>query len=138
VFFDGVCGLCNRTVQFLLRHDRGDIFRFAPLQGATAQRILLPLGGRPDALETIHVVTADGKLLVRSRAVLFAATALGGGWKLLGLFWLVPRPLADLVYGFVARIRYRVFGRFDACALPTAAERAKFLDDQTAPMSIGR
>lgn len=138
MFFDGVCGLCNRTVQFLLRRDRRDRLRFAPLQGPTARRILIPLGGRPEALDTIYVVTADGRLLQRSRAVLFAAAALGGAWALLNLLRVVPRPLADLLYGLVARVRYRVFGRLDACAMPTAAERAKFLDDQTAPMSTGR
>ena len=138
VFFDGVCGLCDRTVQFLLRHDRRDRLRFAPLQGATARRMLPPLGGRPEELNTIYVVTSDGRLLERSRAVLFAATALGGGWSLLGALRLVPRPLADVIYGVVARVRYRIFGRLDACAMPTPAQRAKFLDDQTSPMSIER
>jgi len=138
VFFDGVCGLCNRTVQFLLRHDRRDRLRFAPLQGATAARVLTPLGGRPGELDTIYLVTADGRLLERSRAVLFAVAALGGAWSLLGLLRVVPRPLADLVYRLVARVRYRVFGRLEACAMPTPAERAKFLDDQTAPRSTGQ
>ena len=139
MFFDGVCGLCNRTVQFLLRHDRHERLKFAPLQGPTAQRMLPPLGGRPQDLNTIYVLTSNGQLLERSRAVLFAATALGGGWTLLGILRVVPRPVADLIYGWVARIRYRVFGRLDACAMPTPAQRARFLDeDQTSPMSIGR
>jgi predicted DCC family thiol-disulfide oxidoreductase YuxK len=138
VFFDGVCGLCNRTVQFLLRHDRRDRLRFAPLQGPTAARMLPPLGGHPEELNTIYVVTSDGRLLERSRAVLFAATALGGGWTLLGALRVVPRPVADVIYGGVARVRYRIFGRLDACAMPSAAQRAKFLDDQTSPMSIER
>jgi predicted DCC family thiol-disulfide oxidoreductase YuxK len=128
VFFDGVCGLCNRTVQFLLQRDRHDRLRFAPLQGETARRILLPLGGRPEALDTIYVVTADGRLLERSRAVLFAVAALGAAWSWVGLLRVVPRPLADLVYGLVARVRYRVFGRFESCAMPTPAQRAKFLE----------
>lgn len=129
MFFDGVCGLCNRTVQFLLRHDRGDRLRFAPLQGETARRVLVPLGGKPEALDTIYVVTAEGRLLERSRAVLFAAAALGGAWRLVAVLRVVPRPLADLVYGWVARVRYRVFGRLESCALPTPEQRAKFLGD---------
>jgi predicted DCC family thiol-disulfide oxidoreductase YuxK len=136
VFFDGVCGLCDRTVRFLLRHDRHDRLRFAPLQGETARRMLPPLGGRPEALDTIYVVTSDGRLLQRSRAVLFATVALGGAWALLGVLRIVPRPLADLVYRLVASVRYRIFGRFDACQLPTPEERSRFLD-QTSPMSSG-
>jgi predicted DCC family thiol-disulfide oxidoreductase YuxK len=136
VFFDGVCGLCDKTVRFLLRHDRHDRLRFAPLQGETARRVLPPLGGRPEDLDTIYVVTADGRLLQRSRAVLFATVALGGAWVLLGALRIVPRPLADLVYRFVARVRYRVFGRFDTCSIPTPEERARFLD-QTSPISTG-
>jgi predicted DCC family thiol-disulfide oxidoreductase YuxK len=136
VFFDGVCGLCDRTVRFLLRHDRCDRLRFAPLQGETAHRVLPPLGGRPEALETIYVLTADGRLLERSRAVLFATAALGGPWALFGILRIVPRPLADLVYGQVARVRYRIFGRFEACQVPTPDERRRFLD-QTSPISTG-
>ena len=140
VFFDGVCGLCDRTVSFLLRHDRHDRLRFAPLQGTTARRLLPPLGGRPEDLDTLYVLTSDGRLLRRSRAVLFAVVALGGGWVLLKVLRLVPRPLADLLYDWVARIRYRVFGRLEACSIPTAKERSRFLDegDQTSPMSTGR
>jgi predicted DCC family thiol-disulfide oxidoreductase YuxK len=139
LFFDGVCGLCNRTVRFLLRHDRHDRLRFAPLQGTTARCLLPPLGGRPEDLDTIYVVTSDGRLLERSRAVLFAATALGGGWALLGVLRLVPRPLADWLYRWVARIRYRVFGHLEACSIPTPEERSRFLDEnQTSPMSTGR
>jgi len=140
VFFDGVCGLCDRTVRFLLRRDRHDRLRFAPLQGETARRMLPPLGGRPEDLDTIYVVTADGRLLQRSRAVLFATVALGGGWALFGVLKVVPRPLLDLLYAFVASVRYRIFGRFEACQIPSPQERARFLDatlDQTSPISTG-
>jgi predicted DCC family thiol-disulfide oxidoreductase YuxK len=133
VFFDGVCGLCDRTVRFLLTHDRHDRLRFAPLQGPFAQRTLPALGGRPERLETIYVLTSEGRLLQRSRAVLFAAVALGGGWRLLAVLKLVPRPLADFVYGLVARVRYRVFGRLEACAIPSPQERARFLEATLEP-----
>jgi predicted DCC family thiol-disulfide oxidoreductase YuxK len=141
VFFDGVCGLCDKTVRFLVRHDRRDRLRFAPLQGETARRVLPPLGGRPEELDTIYVVTAAGKLLQRSRAVLFAVTALGGGWRLLGILRVVPRPILDLGYRLVARLRYRLFGRFETCSIPSPEERSRFLEaglDQTSPMSTGR
>ena len=137
VFFDGVCGLCDRSVRFLLRRDRRDRFRFAPLQGETAHRVLPPLGGQVDDLDTMYVLTSEGRLLRRSRAILFAATELGGAWRLVGVLRIIPTPLLDLVYRFVARVRYRVFGRFDTCSIPTPEERTRFLD-QTSPMSTGR
>jgi predicted DCC family thiol-disulfide oxidoreductase YuxK len=123
-----VCGLCNKTVRFLLLRDRRDRLRFAPLQGETARRVLPPLGGRPEDLDTIYLVTADGRLLKRSRAILFAIGALGGAWRLLLVLKVVPPPLADLLYAFVARIRYKVFGRLEACAIPSPEERSRFLE----------
>jgi predicted DCC family thiol-disulfide oxidoreductase YuxK len=141
-FFDGVCGLCDRTVHFLLKRDRHARLRFAPLQGEVAARVLPPLGGRPEALDTMYLVTSDGRLLERSRAVLFAVAALGGPWRLVSLLRLVPRPLADLAYRFVASVRYRVFGKYDTCALPSPEERARFLEvpvaGQTSSISTER
>jgi predicted DCC family thiol-disulfide oxidoreductase YuxK len=136
VFFDGVCGLCDRAVRFLLRHDRRDRLRFAALQGETARRLLPPLGGQVDDLDTMYVLTRDGRLLRRSRAILFAGAALGGGWSLLALLRIIPAPLLDLLYRFVSRVRYRIFGRFDVCQVPTPEDRARFLD-QTSPSSTG-
>jgi predicted DCC family thiol-disulfide oxidoreductase YuxK len=141
VFFDGVCGLCDRTVRFLLRHDRRDRLRFAPLQGETARRMLPPLGGRPEDLDTIYVITAAGKLLRRSKAVLFAVSALGGGWALLAALRVIPSPLMDLLYRLVARVRYHLFERFEACAMPPPQERARFLEatlDQISSSSTGK
>jgi predicted DCC family thiol-disulfide oxidoreductase YuxK len=128
VFFDGVCGLCNRAVHFLIARDRRDRLRFAPLQGELARRVLVPLGGRPDELDTFYLVTTEGRLLERSRAVLFAVTALGGAWSLLAVLWVIPRPIADLLYRLVARVRYRLFGRSETCPVPAPAVRARFLE----------
>jgi predicted DCC family thiol-disulfide oxidoreductase YuxK len=128
VFFDGVCGLCNRAVAFLLKRDRRDRLRFAPLQGETARRLLPPVGGSPDDLDTMYVLTSDGRLLRRSRAILFAGAALGGPWSLLALLQVIPRPLADWLYERVARVRYRVFGRLETCAIPAPEVRARFLE----------
>lgn len=148
LLYDGVCGLCDRTVQFLLRIDRHGRLRFAPLQGPTAAAILTrhglavpvadPAGsGRgPDSVIFVAnvsgVSTATGEpgelLSLRSTAVLDALVAVGGVWRVgAALVRLVPRPLRDLLYDWVARNRYRWFGRFDTCRLPTPAERARFL-----------
>jgi predicted DCC family thiol-disulfide oxidoreductase YuxK len=114
VFYDGHCGLCDRAVKFVLKHDRsGRAFRFAPLQGTTyASRVSAEQRARLP--NTIVVLTEDGATLTRSDAFVHIFRKLGGGWRTLaGVLVMIPRPLRDLIYDFVARIRYRIFGRRD-------------------------
>jgi predicted DCC family thiol-disulfide oxidoreductase YuxK len=128
LFYDGHCALCHRAVKFVLRHDRsGKAFRFAPLQGATFQS-RVPAGARPGLPDSIVVLTEDGALLVRSNAFLHILRRLGGGWRILaGLLAVIPRPLRDVIYRFIARIRYRVFGtRDDLCPIVPLDLRARF------------
>lgn len=137
VFYDGLCGLCDRLVRFLLTHDPEGRLRFAPLQGAVAQRELVPAGHEPSDLNTVLVIadygTPQQRVLPRSRAVLHALSQLGGVWSALATIGsFVPTSLADAVYGMVAKRRYRIFGRFDTCPLPRPEWRARFLDE---PMS---
>ncbi len=138
VLYDGVCGLCNRTVQFVLKRDRAGIFRFASLQSALASRILARHGKDASDLDTVYVVLncdpanlekGGEALLVRSDAVLYILRRLGGFWATMGslLRW-IPRAIRDWGYGIVARIRYRVFGRYDTCPIPSAETRTRFLD----------
>ncbi|HUO25256.1 MAG TPA: DCC1-like thiol-disulfide oxidoreductase family protein [Candidatus Aquilonibacter sp.] len=133
VLYDGVCGLCNRFVQFILPRDRHAIFRFAPLQSSLAARILARHGADPRDLDTVYVVLNPEQpeecLLARSDAVLFALKQLGGLWKLLALLsGAVPRPIRDWKYRLVARYRYRLFGHYDSCPLPSPETRDRFLD----------
>lgn len=132
LLYDGVCGLCDRTVQFLLRRDRHDRFRFATLQGALARAVLAPHGLDPDRLDTVYLVSDCGtpqeRVRQRARAVLHAASALGGAWRLLRVLAIVPAPLLDLCYRLVARVRYRLFGRHDSCPVPRPEHRQRFLD----------
>ena len=138
ILYDGVCGLCDRLNQFVLRRDREGIFRFASLQSPLAARILARHGSNPQDLDTVYVVLNhdltkqaqwDERLLPRSEAVIFVLKRLGGIWKVLGLFvQLLPRLLRDWGYRVVARNRYRVFGRFETCMLPSARDRSKFID----------
>jgi predicted DCC family thiol-disulfide oxidoreductase YuxK len=128
LFYDGHCGLCHRAVVFVLAHDRdGTAFRFAPLQGETFQRLVTPKQQRllPDS---VVVMTTDGNLLVRSEAFLHIWRRLGGAWKVLaGALSIVPRGLRDFIYNFVARIRFRVFGRReDLCPVMPQDLRARF------------
>ena len=124
VFFDGVCGLCNRFVDRLLRVDPKGLLRFAPLQGSTAHE-RLP-AGMADAMESI-VYLRDGVVLQRSDAALRILVDLGGWRVLYRALFIVPRFLRDAVYAWIARNRYRWFGKRDACRLPTPEERARFM-----------
>ena len=133
VFYDGVCGLCNRLNRFLLRRDRDARIRFAALQSPIARQLLAAHGLDPTDLDTVYVMadwTTDAeRVLSRSKAVMHALDQLGGSWRAVARVGkLVPRPLADLVYRAVARSRYRIFGRFDACQIPPPEWRKRFLD----------
>ncbi len=132
VLYDGVCGLCDRFVQFLLRIDRHDRFRFAALQGPLGTRILAQAGRNANALSTV-VVIADyeqpaQRLLDRSDAALFAIASAGGVFQAASALRIIPRFIRDAGYDLIARWRYRIFGRFDSCPIPGARTRAKFLD----------
>jgi predicted DCC family thiol-disulfide oxidoreductase YuxK len=162
LLYDGVCGLCNRMVQFVLRRDPGGVFRFASLQSSLAGRVLARHGADAGDLDTVYVVVhaeqADEELLARSDAVIFVLRHLGEAslrlagpfgfaqgrlakapvptqvgamafWRVAGaLLRIVPRVVRDWGYGVVARYRYRVFGRYDVCPLPSEDTRWRFLD----------
>lgn len=128
LFYDGTCALCHRAVLFVLRHDRqGKLFRFAPLGGETfltaipgEQRVGLP--------DSVVVKTVDGTLLVRSNAFLHICDRIGGAWKFLAnSLRVIPRPIRDAVYDFVARVRYKIFGRTkDWCPIMPPELRERF------------
>ncbi len=128
LFYDGHCALCHGAVKFVLKRDRsGAAFRFAPLQGETfAARV--PESTRRNLPDSVVVLTAEGALLVRSDAFAHILVRMGGRWKLLGrALRAIPRPLRDVVYNFVARIRYRVFGkRTDVCPIVPLQLRSRF------------
>ena len=132
MFYDGLCGLCDGFVRFLVTRDHRARIAFAALQGELARGMLVPLGYDPGDLDSIFVV-ADWKapkqrVLNRSQAVLHVVTQLGGAWRMVAtVASIVPAFVADRVYGLVARHRYRVFGRFDTCPLPRPEWKNRFL-----------
>ena len=131
ILFDGVCNLCNSFVQFVIGHDAAGQFQFAALQSEAAQALLARRGvpaPAADADPTSVLLLEDGRLYSHSAAVLRIARRLGGSWALLAApAWLLPAPVRDAIYCFVARHRYRWFGRQPACWLPTPALQARFL-----------
>lgn len=125
VLFDGLCHFCDRSVQFMLRHDRRKGLRFAPSQSDVAAGLLVRCG-LPPAPGTIVFVDADG-CWTRSTATLRIARALGLPWSLFSVLLWLPAGLRDPLYVAFARRRLQWFGRRDACRVPTPDERARFL-----------
>jgi predicted DCC family thiol-disulfide oxidoreductase YuxK len=133
VFYDGVCGLCTRFNQFLLRRDHQERLRFATLQGPFAQNLLRRYGKDPSDLDTIYVLadwqTPRERVLARSQGTLHALRQLDGLWGVAGrLGALVPVAIADAVYAFIAKRRYRLFGKFESCMIPPPEWRHRFLE----------
>lgn len=132
ILYDGVCGLCSRLSRFVLARDRAGRFRFAPLQGRLAGEILTRHGRDPRDLDTLYLVLDSGRpeehLLRKSDAALWILRELGGPWRMAGALRVVPPALRDLGYDAVARIRYRLFGRYDSCPVPAPEHRGRFLD----------
>jgi predicted DCC family thiol-disulfide oxidoreductase YuxK len=131
VLYDGVCGLCNRLNQFLLRRDREDRFRFASLQSDIATRLLQRHGADAINLDTVYVIVDYGKpserLLSRSDAIIHVLRQLGGIWSLAAAGQIVPTPLRNAFYNIVATNRYKVFGKYDVCLMPEERFKHKFL-----------
>jgi predicted DCC family thiol-disulfide oxidoreductase YuxK len=125
IFFDGVCVVCNRFVDVVLRADRRNVFHFAPLQGETARALLPSRPSHPAAWSLLYL--DERGLHDESDAWLEVHRRLGGGWAFLGLLRIVPRWIRNPVYRVIARNRYRWFGRRRVCRVPTAAERDRFL-----------
>jgi predicted DCC family thiol-disulfide oxidoreductase YuxK len=138
LLYDGVCGLCNRLVHFILRRDPAGIFRFASLQSLLAAQVLSRHGANAQNLDSVYLAVdfeqTGERLLPRSDAIIFILRQLGTAngstfWRLAAsLLQLVPAFLRDWGYGVVARNRYRVFGRSESCILPDAESRDRFLD----------
>ncbi len=132
VLYDGVCGLCNRLNQFLLKRDPNNHFRFASLQSELAASLLKGYEINAVDLDTVYVVADYGRtsqrLLARSDAILHLIGRLGGVWGLLSVGRALPKSLRDVLYKVVARNRYNIFGKYDVCLMPEERHRTKFLD----------
>jgi len=127
VLFDGVCNLCNSSIQFIIKHDRAAKFKFAPLQSPFAAERLsdLKLGNAP--FSSILYVEND-EVYQKSTAALKIAKHLDGAWPLLYAFMIVPKFIRDRVYDLIAKNRYKWFGKTEACWIPTPELKARFLD----------
>lgn len=131
VFYDGVCGMCNRLTQLVLRLDRHRRVFYAPLQSTLAQRLLAPHGIDPFKLDSLVVLTRYGRddeaVWTRAAAVFELSRVLGGWLRVFSWLRVLPSFLTDLAYRCVAALRYRLMGRYETCPIPSPEERRRFL-----------
>lgn len=128
VLFDGVCKLCNGWVKFLIRHDPQQQFRLASVQSAEGQALLRWFALPTERFESM-VYVESGALYLRTDALLRIVGQLPGYWRLLAWLRLIPRAIRNACYERIARNRYRLFGRYDTCLLPSAEHAQRFLHD---------
>jgi predicted DCC family thiol-disulfide oxidoreductase YuxK len=132
VLYDGVCGLCNRLNNFVLPRDNRGVFDFASIQGVVGRSTLQRFGKNADDLNTFYLVTnyrsESPVLLSKASAALFVMEKLGAPWRWLGLFGVLPSALLDRVYDLMSRYRYRLFGRYESCLMPSAEYKKRFID----------
>jgi predicted DCC family thiol-disulfide oxidoreductase YuxK len=126
ILFDGVCNFCNTAVQMVIEIDRQKIFKFAPIQSELGQQLYHQHGLDASDIQTLMLVDGD-KVWTKSDAVLEVLSRLDGGWQLFGGFKAMPKPLRDWAYSEFARQRFVLFGRRDACMVPTSALRERFI-----------
>ena len=130
LLYDGVCGLCNRSVHLIIRHDRRRELRFAALQSEYGKSVVArhPELQNIDSLVLVDTANGEEKFSTHSTAALQIASYLGGWWKFFLIAYVVPRPLRDVLYNLFARYRYRLFGRYESCPIPSPEIRSRFID----------
>jgi predicted DCC family thiol-disulfide oxidoreductase YuxK len=127
ILFDGLCNFCNGAINFVLKQDKKGIFRFAPLQSEAGRRLLQQYHLPTDEFESF-VLIDDGKVYTKSSAALRVMNKLPWYWKEAQIFRVIPTIFRDAIYEFIARNRYKWFGKKDQCMLPTPEMRSRFLD----------
>jgi len=132
ILYDGVCGLCNRWVGQILSRDPKGLFHFAPLQSELGRSLLLRYGRNPELLDTIYVLvdykSESPRVLSRARAALFVIGNLETPWRFLRILEVLPMFILDAGYSLIARNRYRLFGKYDTCLMPSSDYASRFLD----------
>lgn len=128
ILFDGVCNLCNGAVQFIIEHDKKDIFRFASLQSDFGRKLVEERGLDPDDIDSIMLIEPGVAYYRKSTAALEISRDLSGAYSLLKNFLVLPEGFRDLIYDLIANNRYKWFGKKEECMIPSPELKAKFLD----------
>ncbi|HQE33596.1 MAG TPA: thiol-disulfide oxidoreductase DCC family protein [Flavobacterium alvei] len=127
ILFDGVCNLCNSAVQFVIRHDKKDVFLFVALQSELGQDILNHIGINPKNIDSIILYEPGIAYYYKSQAAIEIARNLGGFWHFGTIFRIIPTPIANQLYDYVAKNRYKWYGKKESCMMPTPELKSKFL-----------
>jgi len=127
ILFDGVCNLCDSMVQYVIRHDKKDVFRFAALQSEIGQQILKYTGINKKNIDSIVLYEPGKAYFYKSSAAIEIAKELGGVFSIAGIFRVIPKGLRNIIYDYVARNRYKWYGQKQECMIPTPELKAKFL-----------
>lgn len=128
ILFDGVCNLCNGAVQFIIKRDKKDIFRFAALQDPIGKQLMEARGIATMNMETMILIVPDKAYYTKSSAALKIAYEFGGLWKIVKVFEWLPPGFRDAIYAVIAKNRYKWFGKQESCMIPTPELKARFLD----------
>jgi len=128
ILFDGVCNLCDGAVQFIIKHDKKDVFRYASLQSEIGRKLVDERGLNPEELDSIMLIDPGVAYYRKSSAALEISRELSGGYSLLKNFLFMPEGFRDGVYDFIASNRYKWFGKKKQCMIPSPELKAKFLD----------
>lgn len=127
ILFDGVCNLCNSAVQFVIQHDKNDIFRFVALQSELGQEILNYIGIDSANIDSIILYEPGVAYYYKSSAAIQIAKHLGGFWHFGTVFKIIPNGIRNLLYDYVAKNRYKWYGKKESCMIPTPELKVKFL-----------
>ncbi|HEU4496383.1 MAG TPA: thiol-disulfide oxidoreductase DCC family protein [Flavobacterium sp.] len=127
ILFDGICNLCDSSIQFVIKHDKKDVFRFVALQSELGQQLIKYLSVDTAKIDSIILFEPGKAYYYKAEAALKIAKQLGGIYKTIGWLSIFPKSLANLIYDYIARNRYKWYGKKEACMIPTPELKAKFL-----------
>lgn len=127
ILFDGVCNLCEASVQYVIRHDKGDVFRYTALQSEVGQKIISEFNIDRSKMDSILLYSPEKGISYKSTAALKIASKLGFPRNLMSIFLIVPTFMRNWVYDYIAKNRYRWYGKKDECMIPTPKLKSKFL-----------
>jgi predicted DCC family thiol-disulfide oxidoreductase YuxK len=127
ILFDGVCNLCNASVQYIIKKDKKDVFRFVALQSDLGQKITKHIGVDTSNLDSIILYEPGKAYYYKAEAALKIATSFGGFYSILKLFTFIPNAISNTVYDYIAKNRYKWYGKKESCMIPTPELKSKFL-----------
>jgi predicted DCC family thiol-disulfide oxidoreductase YuxK len=128
ILFDGVCNLCDSAVQFVIRHDKKDLFRFVPLQAVLGQKIINHIGIDTSKVDSIILYEPNTAYYYKAEAAIKIAKYIGGMYSLMGIFSILPNAISNRVYDYIARNRYQWYGKKESCMIPTPELKSRFLE----------